>query len=203
MRQIIFATFAVIILMLFLPGAVSACGDTNKESVRNMLIVPDNADFTVFDPALLPDILIDIIENDPPDAPYHERVVDSALKALGQTHNEKAIDILVAKIEDYPLTCIFWLGTFATSDAVNAIVEYLNNDDASIRIESADALSKLPQFEGTDKDEAKAYVDSILIALTGIAKRINVEDDERIKDSLYEAWAHLAGLTLMSANDVE
>ncbi|MCK4721355.1 hypothetical protein KAU08_11870, partial [bacterium] len=66
------------IIILTVPIAQVSAVPTDVNSVRQMLTAFDNQDFTIFDEELLVESLIEIIENDPADAPYHGRVVGGA-----------------------------------------------------------------------------------------------------------------------------
>ncbi len=166
------ATFA---MALFPPSAIATIS-TTVETVRRMCTAPDNQDFSIFDQELLPGVLIEIIENDPEDAEYHDRVVSSALKVLGGLHVPEAVDVLVGKIDEYPYPCLHWLGTYTTVESIAAIIEYLDDEDASLRYEAADALVRLPRLDEYDED-----LQSVLIeARDRIAEQMQIEDDEAV-----------------------
>ena len=183
-----------IILTLFVATVASSSPVTNPEIVRLMCMAPDNQDFSVFDPRELPTILIYLIENDPEDAPLHERVVESALKALGATALPEAMPVLIEKMPEYPTTCIYWLATYAKPEAVNALVGSLDDEDASVRYEAADALGRVP---APDKDVPdREYVESLIDALTAVAERAGVEEDDDVKTAIEAATLHLMDLVL-------
>jgi len=193
MRLFGYALIGIILTLIVAMGA-SASPVTNPEIVRLMCTATDNQDFSIFNPAELPAILIDLIRNDPPDAPLHERVVQSALKALGTMHVAEAVPVLIEKIPEYSTICIFWLGTFADPAAVNALVGSLDDEDASVRCEAADALGRVP---APDKDAPdRDYVQSLIDALTAVAERVGIEEDDDVKKALETATLHLMDLVL-------
>lgn len=194
MRQTVLAFIIVIFPAALIPLATHSSAQTTVETVRRMCTAPDNQDFTVFDQELLPEILIEIIQDDPPDSPYHERVVSSALKALGALHVPEAVEVLIGKLDEYPTACLYWLGTYASSDSVAAIAEYVTNDDPSLRCEAAEALGRLPDPQEDDED----YTASLIEALNGLGIAIAGEEDEAVSDALEEAWAHVASIVLQS-----
>ncbi len=189
MRLSISIFLTTFLLILFIPTVSRATVPPDIETVRLMLTAPDNQDLSVFDQEPLADILIEIIENDPDTAMYHERVVTSALKWLGSMQAPQAVDVLIANLEDYPTTCLYWLGTYASTDAVEAIIPYLDDKDASIRYEAAAALTGLPDIEPNDE-----WTELISSTLDAIAQKLEIEKDEAVKDVLVEACNHLMEL---------
>jgi HEAT repeat protein len=163
--------------------------EVDIQSVRLMLTAPDNQDFSIFETESLVDALVEIIENDPPDADYHERVVASALIVLGDMHLPETVDVFIGNLDEYTTTCLYWLGTFASAEAVEAITGYLDDDDPSVRYEAASALATVPMPETDSEDENLAG------ALTGasevIRTRLEVEEDGSVREALTEALEHI------------
>jgi HEAT repeat protein len=120
--------------------------------------------------------------------------VSSALKALGALHVPEAVEVLVSKLPEYPTSCLYWLGTYASAVAVNAVVEYLDNEDPSLRCEAAEALARLPDPREDDED----YVASLVEALSNLGIAIADEEDEAVLGELEDAWAHVASLVLQA-----
>ena len=181
-------------IALLLPiAAVQAVSDTSIYTVRQMCSAPDRQDFTVFDQEALPGILTEIILHDPPDAEYHERVVVSAIKALGAMHVDSAVPVLIEKSDEYPTTCIYWLADYADPDAVDTITGFLDNDDPSVRYEAVDALGRLKDPDETTSDE---YIFSLSDALMAAANRKKIEVDTDVLDALDAAILHLMDIVL-------
>jgi HEAT repeat protein len=158
-----------------------------------MCSAPDRQDFTVFDQEALPGILIEIILHDPPDAEYHERVVVSAIKALGAMHVDAAVPVLIEKSSEYPTTCIYWLADYAHPDAVDTITGFLDNDDPSVRYEAADALGRLKAPDESTGDE---YIFSLTDALMAAVNRKKIEVDPDVLDAFDAAILHLMDIIL-------
>jgi len=193
MRQLGLFLSITIFAVLVAAVAAVATAETTVETVRRMCTAPDNQDFSVFDQELLPDILIEIIEDDPLDAEYHERVVSSALKTLGALHVPEAVGVLVSEVEEYPTTCLYWLGSYDSPEAVATILEYLDDEDASLRCEAVEALGRLP---APDDETEEEYAEYIYIAFDRIAERASIEEDGSVIDALREASVHIARLLL-------
>jgi HEAT repeat protein len=168
------------------PIAQVSAVPTDVNSVRQMLTAFDNQDFTIFDQDQLVESLIEIIENDPADAPYHDRVVGGALAVLGELRAEGAVDLLIEHLDSYTTTCLYWLGTYATSESILAIVEYLGSDDPSVRYEAAAALSTIPLdglTPGTVEIE-EDLLDAVNEAVEMINSRLEVEEDPSVVEAL-------------------
>jgi len=180
-------------IFLVLLGAMPASADvpTDWISVRQMLTAPDNQDFSIFDQELLPDVLIDIIENDPEEAEYHEWVMSSALRQIGKLRVERSVELLVSHIADYSEICIYWLGTYTGPESIDALVGYLADESASLRYESAYSLSTLPDPEDEVPD---GLMNSLNNAVLMVSERLGVEDDLDVVDALNDAITRLSEL---------
>ena len=182
------------IIILTVPIAQVSAVPTDVNSVRQMLTAFDNQDFTIFDEELLVESLIEIIENDPADAPYHDRVVGGALAVLGELRAEGAEDLLIEHLDSYTTTCLYWLGTYATPESIDAIVEYLGSDNPSVRYEAAAALGTIP-LEGLTPgavDVEEDLLDAVNEAVGAINSRLEIEDDEDIIEALQLALEHIS-----------
>ena len=186
----------IILISIFtigmLPAAANATLQADHDSVRRMLTIPDNQNFDAWDQDSLVDVLIEIIANDPVDAMYHERVVSSALKVLGSTNVPEAVPVLIENIDTYTTACLYWLGTYGEPDAVNTIVEFLDNDDESVSCEAAAALGTIPIAEnmsGIEVDEE--FMTSISLAIIVLETRLDVETDPDVVIALNKALEHL------------
>jgi len=196
MKKIFIILASIVVLAGLLPSMAMAV-PTDYDTVRRFLTSVDFQDYSEFDQDLLPGILIDIIENDPEDAEYHERVLESALVVLGQLHVDEAIDVLIDNLEGNTTTCLYWLGTFASPDAVNAIVPWIENDDASIRYEAVSALSTLPAMDEDAEEEAvEEYEEAVMAALEAIYNAMSDEEDEDVRSIMSEALVSISTNTL-------
>lgn len=181
-------------IILTVPIAEVSAVPTDVNSVRLMLTAFDNQDFTIFDEEQLVESLIEIIENDPADAPYHERVVGGALVVLGELRAEGAVDLLIEHLDSYTTTCLYWLGTYAYPESIDAIVEYLGSDDPSVRYEAAAALGTIPLdgltpgTVGVEDD----LLDALNEAVGTINSRLEIEDDEAVLEALTLALEHIS-----------
>jgi hypothetical protein len=175
-----------IIAFLLLPLISAAYAETTVETVRRMCTAPDNQDFSVFDPDLLPSILIDIIRNDPADADYHDRVVVSALQELGRLGVGEGTDVFVEKVDEYPETCLYWLPTWTRPDVIRAIAYCFDNKDPGVRLEAFDAFTRLQPVDETDEELEIALIEAREI----MEERIGVEDDPDVLDELHKAYEY-------------
>lgn len=189
-------TLIILISLLaigLLPVAANATEQADYDAVRRMLTAPDNQVFDMWDQDSLVEVLIEIIENDPVDAPYHDRVINSALVVLGSTNVPEAVPVLIDNVDEYTNPCLYWLGTYAEPEAVDTIVGFLGDEDASVRCEAATALSTIPvelNVAGTEVDEE--LMTSIEAAVEGLGFRLEVESDTSVIDALNEALEHLS-----------
>jgi HEAT repeat protein len=191
MRRFIQIQIAMLVLIPVLATAVWASIPADYDTVRLMLTAPDNLDLSMFDQESLIPVLVDIALNDDPEAAYHDPVVTSALKWLGSMHVPEAVEPLIGNLSEYPTTCVYWLGTYASADAVNAIVPMLDSDDASVRYEAAVALSTLPV--GDPEDEA--WMESLTDALERVTSMTaSVQTDQDFTSALSDAAGHLSRL---------
>jgi len=193
MKRMPFIILISIFIFGLLPVVVSAEIEADHESVRRMLTAPDNQFFDMWETDSLIEVLVDIISNDPADAPYHERVVSSALKVLGSMNVPEAVPLLIDNLDEYTTICLYWLGTYAEPDTISAIVEYLDDESPSVRCEAATALGTVPVSEstsGTVEDEKVS--DQISIALEAINGQLEVETDTDVIDALTSALEHLS-----------
>ncbi len=194
MRRIYLIILTIIILTV--PILQVSAVPTDVNSVRRMLTAFDNQDFTIFDEEPLLESLIEIIENDPADAPYHGRVVGGALAVLGEMHADEAEDLLIEHLDSYTTTCLYWLGTYATPESIDAIVEYLGSDDPSVRYEAANALGTIPldgltmETVGVEED----LHDALNEAIGTINSRLEIEEDESVVTALTLALEHISVL---------
>jgi len=186
-------TFIAILLTTIMMPAYAVADKTDLESVRRMCTAPDMQDFSVFDQALLPGILIEIIKKDPESALDHERVVLSAIKALGATKVPEAIPVLIEQADKYPATCVYWLANYADSSAVACIIKYLYSKDASVRHEAAEALSRIPAPSKTTTKEYASILDSTLSLVAFMATD---EEDKSVVEALWRATTHLLDISL-------
>ena len=196
MRQIfpiVIIIIATVIFLAFAAGGAFAATQPDVENVRRMLTAPDNQDLSVFDQDALVDVLVQIIENDPEEAEYHDRVVTCALKALGSMHAPQGVDLLVANLDKYPTTCLYWLGTYADVRAVDAITSRLEDEDPSVRYEAADALSRIPAPSKTTTREYASIIDA---ALSLVAFMAPDEEDKSVAEALWKATTHLLDISL-------
>ena len=183
MRRISLLILLSISTMLSAATVTSAQIEADYNSVRLMLTAPDNQDFSMFEQESLASILIEIIENDPEDARYHDRVVSSALVVLGGLHVPEAVDVLIGQLDNYTTTCVYWLGTYATADAVAAITGYLDSDDPSVRYEAAAALAGLPEIDLEDADLVEQLTDTAEV----LRARVDIEEDSSVVEAVTEA----------------
>lgn len=198
MRRIYLIILTIIILTV--PILQVSAVPTDVNSVRRMLTAFDNQDFTIFDEEQLVESLIEIIENDPADAPFHDRVVGGALVVLAELRAEGAVDLLIEHLDSYTTTCLYWLGTYATPESINAIVEYLGSDDPSVRYEAATALGTIsldgltpvdgltPEIMEIEED----LLDALNEAVGAINSRLEIEDDEAVLTALTLALEHIS-----------
>jgi hypothetical protein len=186
-------SFILSITLILILGVSVARAEivTDLVSVRLMCTATDNVDFSGFDQSLLPGIFIAIIENDPVDARYHQRVVSCALKSLAKMHVPEAVPVLIESALEYTTTCLYWLGTYADASAVDTIVEYLDSEDPSVRYEAASALASLPEPDDNSGDE---YIASLVRASDALEARVDVENDTSVTDAIREAEGHLNDL---------
>lgn len=192
MRRIYLIILTIIILTV--PILQVSAVPTDVNSVRRMLTAFDNQDFTIFDEEQLVESLIEIIENDPADAPFHDRVVGGALVVLAELRAEGAVDLLIEHLDSYTTTCLYWLGTYATPESINAIVEYLGSDDPSVRYEAATALGTIP-LDGLTPgavDVEEDLLDALNEAVGAINSRLEIEDDEAVITALTLALEHIS-----------
>jgi HEAT repeat protein len=192
-----FMNFLLIALMILaIAPAQLYAGTVDTSEVRQMLTAFDNQDFSIFEEDGLIDSLIEIIETDPVDAPYHDRVIRGALSVLGELQVPEAVDILIGHLDAYPTTCLYWLGTYATPESIEAIGSYLDNEDASVRYEAANALGTIPlddigvEVENPD-EELITSIDNVLAIIND---RLQIEDDSDVADALNAAMEHLSGI---------
>lgn len=187
MQRIIPLLTILILLVSAMPNFAFADPVTDVETVRRMCTLIDNQDFSYFDQELLPGVLIEIVRNDPETADYHDRVVSSALKALGSLHADGAVQVLVEKLDEYPYICLYWLGTWTEAESVEAIVSYFDNEDLSMRYE---AVTSFISMEPVDE-----YDEELMAVLNRageiIAGRLNVEDDPEVLELLKIATGHV------------
>jgi hypothetical protein len=183
---------AVLLIIMVIP-AVAGTAKTDLESVRRMCTAPDRQDFSVFDQALLPGILIQIIEKDPGSESTHDLAAISAIKALGAMKIPEAIPVLIHQADVYTTTCIFWLATYSDPSAVNAIVSYLDDKNPSVRYEAAEALGRIPPPSDIT---SKEYLKSIEDALGVVASRVSEEDDNSVVEALWNAVTYLMSISL-------
>jgi len=188
MRQISLLILTAILLIPVAATVALAAVPADVDTVRLILTAPDNQDFSMFEESSLVEALIEIIENDPETAAYHEQVVSGALKVLGGLHVPEAVDVLIGKLEEYPTICLYWLGTYASADGVAAIVPYLDSEDASVRYEAAAALASLPEGDLENDEE---LVEQIWIAVESLYERTQVEEDEAVKEAMQAALRHI------------
>jgi len=184
----------ILTAMLIIPAfetVAHATIEADIQSVRQMLTAPDNQDFSIFETESLIDALIEVIENDPPDADYHERVVASALIVLGDMHLPETVDVFIGKLDEYTTTCLYWLGTFASADAVDAITGYLDDDDPSVRYEAASALVTTPVIETDSENDNEELREALTTASEVIRTRLEIEDDDSVREALLEALEHI------------
>jgi len=179
---------ATIIFLAFAAVGAFAATQPDVENVRRMLTAPDNQDLSVFDQDALVDVLVQIIENDPEEAEYHDRVVTCALKALGSMHAPQAVDLLVANLDKYPTTCLYWLGTYADVRAVDAMTSRLEDEDPSVRYEAASALASIPFDESCTGD---SWRDVLYAAYTKLVETKQLEEDEDVSEALSSAIDNL------------
>lgn len=192
MKQIILTTIAFLIFSL-IPGNAIA-GTTDTADVRFMLTAFDNQDFSIFEEGSLIESLVEIIETDPIDAPHHDRVIRGALAVLGELHAPEAVDLLIENLDIHTTTCLYWLGTYAEMASIEAIVEYLDDEDASVRYEAAAALGTVP-FSDIDIsviDTGDGILKTVDEALDKIESQLAVEDDGDVILALIEAREHLS-----------
>jgi HEAT repeat protein len=195
MRRLSLLILTAILLVPVWATAAHATIQADVQSVRQMLTAYDNQDFSVFETDSLIDALIEIIENDPQDADYHEQVVASALVVLGDMHLPDTVDVFIGKLDEYTTTCLYWLGTFASADAVDAITGYLNDEDPSVRYEAASALATIPILAVDTGHEDEEEDEELATALTSasdvIRARLEVEEDDSVREALTEALEHI------------
>jgi HEAT repeat protein len=153
------------------------------ETVRLLLLQPD-MDFTIFDGEELCSALIYLIENDGTD--IRDKIVRRALCNLPETGDERAVEYLMEYIDDYPLDCLYGLGDFSTPESCNALLDYTDNDDESIRRFSAQSLGKL---DYTVSDEMWELRDS---ALAELAAMLENETEEWIIPKIEKAYSNIA-----------
>jgi len=191
MRRLILLAITAI---LILPATASVCLaeiEADVDDVRLMLTAPDNQDFSIFESESLANALVEIIEDDPVDADYHDRVVAGALVVLGEMHPPDTVDVFIGKLDEYTTTCLYWLGTFASPDAVEAIAGYLDNDKPSIRYEAASALGTVPLADIDEENENEELTEALNSATEILQARLEVEEDESVLEALREAIAHI------------
>jgi len=176
MRRYYKIQIAILIIFPILATAAWASMPADYDTVRLMLTAPDNQDMSMFDVETLVGVLVDIAMNDDPDAAYHDTVVSSALKWLGSMHAEEAVEPLIANIEDYTTTCIYWLGMYASPDGVDAIVTMLESNDESVRYEAAVALSTLPEGD-LDNEEWVEALNGALAKMMTVGQGISTDDE--------------------------
>lgn len=180
MRRIIPLLTITILLVLAMPNFALADPVTDVETVRRMCTLIDNQDFSFFDQELLPGVLIEIVRNDPETADYHDRVVSSALKALGRLHADGAVEILVEKLDEYPYICLYWLGTWTEAESVEAIVSYFDSEDLSLRYEAVTSFISMEPVDEYDEE----LQDVLNRAGEIITARLIVEDDVEVLELL-------------------
>ncbi len=188
-------TIAILISILLLPAMAAtayAAVPADTDTVRLMLTAPDNQDFSMFEEESLIAALIDIIRNDRESAVYHERVVTSALAVLGELHPPEAVDVLIGKLDEYPTTCLYWLGTYASADGLAAMIPYLSDEDASARCEAAVAIGNVPDGDPEDDE----WAGQLVAATQAMIERLHVEEDEAVQDAIRAALAHIAGMNI-------
>ena len=180
MRRIIPLLTITILLVLAMPNFALADPVTDVETVRRMCTLIDNQDFSFFDQELLPGVLIEIVRNDPETADYHDRVVSSALKALGRLHADGAVAVLVEKLDEYPYICLYWLGTWTEAESVEAIVSYFDSEDLSMRYEAVTSFISMEPVDEYDEE----LQDVLNRAGEIITARLIVEDDVEVLELL-------------------
>ncbi len=180
-------------VLLMIPSVMYAGMIAENASVRRCLTVPDGMDLSFFEPDSLIPVLIDIVENDPVDAPYHDRVVSGALKTLGEMHVPETVDLLISNLDNYTTTCIYWLGTYSDSIALDSIVNYIQDEDPSVRYEAATALAGFPDSEELTPGGSidNQMPDSLHHAITVLQAQLEVETDTDVTGAINLALSHL------------
>ncbi|MCX6647319.1 MAG: HEAT repeat domain-containing protein [bacterium] len=191
--------FLIAIFIVFAAPSIAMAQPADVTGVRQMLTAFDNQDFSIFDEESLITSLVEIIVNDPVDAEYHDRVVRGALAVLGELHAPEAIGLLIDNLDTHTTTCLYWLGTYATTDSIEAIAEYLGNEDPSVRYEAASALGTIPldEFSTGVSGEVNVPVeitDAVKAVMELINSRLDVEDDTDVIAALTVAKDHLSEL---------
>jgi len=188
MRLMTLLLVTAFIILPMLPMTARAGIPADIDTVRLMLTAPDNQDLSIFEPESLIIALVDIALNDSVNAAYHESVVRSALVHLGKMHAPEAVDVLILRLDGHTTTCIYWLGTYAVPEAVEAIVPYLESDDASVRHEAATALGSLPEIsDDASEDEIAAWNEILDMALAALSGAIDSETDPDVRSAIIDA----------------
>ena len=188
--------FLPIIFVILIIPTVALAIPADVTGVRQMLTAVDNQDFSIFDEEYLIDSLVEIIETDPADAPFHERVIRGALAVLGELHAPEAVDLLIENLDDHTTTCLYWLGTYAATESIEAISEYLDDEDESVRYEAASAMGTIPLDDpaiGVSVNEEE-FASVVQDAIALIDAQLVVEDDVDVIVALTEAREHLSQL---------
>ena len=159
--------------------------------IRQLLTAPDNVPFTdIFSGEVLACAAIEIINDDPVDDEFHERVITGAVVLLGQSGDPRAIPALIDAIDLRPAQALYNLGNFSTVDSLNALVANIRNEDDEARESAAEGLRQLK----VPDDPEDGWVDALNNALTEVGDWMTQEPVPDFQLYFIDAYANLQHL---------
>ncbi|HDS29851.1 MAG TPA: HEAT repeat domain-containing protein [Firmicutes bacterium] len=158
--------------------------------IRLMLTAEDNQLFDLWTNEEVFCACAIIYYTDPPDADFHDRVMNSAVIRIGKTGDPRAVAVLIDAIETHPHQALYALGDYRTPEALRALTTRVSDPDGSIRENAAEGLRNMlaPAII------PDGWIDAISDAIAAVDEWLDKEPDWDVKEYFVDAKVNLEDL---------